>query len=143
MRLSPSIFTFAQPLATVCLSQSISNSFSSNSSNRAADKVIEMEGTGSPADGVAFAEFGNVGKSGGSEDSDTRNSLDHPKQLADYCQNRNQAARLYPQRKPYTPIKERPIPQEEQINIEKTEPVMPETLANPINSTNDWRTRFT
>ena len=55
MRLSPSIFTFAQPLATVCLAQSQNESLDDWS----ADRVAETAGTGMPTDMMSKALDGH------------------------------------------------------------------------------------
>ena len=100
MRLSPSIFTFAQPLATVRFSQSVDD--------WAADKVTEIAGTGMPAE-TTSAGF-TKSDTGQDMGQYTSGSLD---QVNDSCHSKNQAARNYTQR-----------------TLEKTSPEMPESLTN-------------
>ena len=82
MRLSPSIFTYAQPLATVHFFQSLAD--------WAADKVTEIAGTGMPAEITSAAV-----------DTDQGMGRDTSGILASYChrsQSKSQAARIYTQR---------------------------------------------
>ena len=79
MRLSPSIFTYAQPLATVRFSQSIQD--------WSADKVTEIAGTGMLAEITSAAL-----------DTDQGMGRDTSGSLPSYCYRKSQAARIHTHR---------------------------------------------